>query len=265
VGTWGTGLYSDDFASDLRTSVAAICRLPFKGEQIVELLADLNPEARNPHGEGFTTFWLVVADQLHRRGIRSPAQERAIDIIAKRTNLEELAKLGMTGSDLKARERELAALGEKLQSPETEKVRRTLKKPQPLLFAAGDVLAYPIDFRGNCCNPYLANPVMANFSQTGWSGCMVVGAGRALEFLAWYQIATCSGSWKDCPPCEEVTAQVDLSRADVGTLSKAHVARMRLELLGSVPPPNVPAPNKARIIGVVSSDISVANILSRWL
>ncbi len=109
MGTWGTGLYSDDFASDLRTSVAAICRLPFKGEQIVELLADLNPEARNPHGEGFTTFWLVVADQLHRRGIRSPAQERAIDIIAKRTNLEELAKLGMTGSDLKARERELAA------------------------------------------------------------------------------------------------------------------------------------------------------------
>ena len=94
---------------------------------------------------------------------------------------------------------------------------------------------------------------------------MVVGTGRALDFLAWYQIATYRGSWKERPTLEEVSGQVDLSTADVGTLSKAHVARMRLELLGKVPPPTVPPPSQGTIIAVVASDISAANILSRWL
>jgi hypothetical protein len=264
VGTWGTGLYSDDFASDLRTSVVAVCRLPLTGEQLVEVLVDLNPAAREPDDDEYTTFWLVVADQLHRRGIHSPAQERAIEILSRRTNLEMLARLGMTEAALKARERALSALGDKLRAPMIEKARKTLKKPQPLLYAAGDVLTYPVDSRENCYNPYLPNPALANFTQTGWSGCMVIATGRALDFLAWYQIATCGSPWKDRPTLEAVSGRIDVSRADVGTLSKAHAAHMRLELLGNAPPPPVPPPSKGRIIGVVASDISASNILSRW-
>ena len=117
-------------------------QLPYGGDELVELLAELNPDARDPQKEGHSTFWLVVADQFHRRGIRSVAQERALEIIAKGADLAMLAQLGMADADLRKRKRLLAELADELRSPPPEKPRRTLKKPQPLLFGAGDVLAF---------------------------------------------------------------------------------------------------------------------------
>jgi hypothetical protein len=262
VGTWGTGLYSGDFALDLRESLGAVCRLPRSGEQIVELLADLNPAARDPDDEDYTTFWLVVADQLHRRGIRSPAKERAIEIISKRTNLEVLAKLGMTEPDLKARARVLVALGEKLRARTTEKARKTLKRPEALVYGAGDVLIYPRDRTGTCRNPYCADE--PNFIQTGWCGCVIVATGWAFEFLAWHQIVTCRRSWQERPTLKEVSGRINPISADVGTLSKVHAARIGLERLGSIPPPPIPLPSNGRIVDVVASGITAAQILAGW-
>src|SRR5262249_36762986 len=156
------------------------------------------------NGDSDTTFWLVVADQLHRRGIPSRARERALEIIANRTDLGALAKLGMSAPDLKKRERFLNALGEELRSPPKAGSRKTLRKPQPLLFSAGDVLVFPIDSRGNCYNPYVTNPARANFTPVGWDGCVVVATGRALEYFSWYQIAPTRGLWKRRPSLVEV-------------------------------------------------------------
>lgn len=265
MGTWGTALYSDDHAADLRAAVGAVCRLPLDGERIVELLAELHPQARDPADDEHTTFWLVVADQLHRRGISSTAQARALEIISTGTNLQILAKLGMDARGLKARERVLAALADKLRAPVAQKPRKTLKAPEVLLFAPGDVLAHPVDSQGNCPNPYFASAALGRFAPAGWSGCLVVATGRAFDYLAWYQIATSRGFWTQRPTLEEVAGRIDGSTADVGTLSKGHVVKMRLERLGTVPPPDLPPANPGRIRQVVSSDISAANLLSQWL
>ncbi len=71
MGVWGTGLYSGDFALDLRSTIRAVARLPFDGDKLVDILSETNPEAaRNPDDSHHSTFWLVVGDQFAKRGIR---------------------------------------------------------------------------------------------------------------------------------------------------------------------------------------------------
>jgi hypothetical protein len=265
MGTWGVGLYSSDDALELRASIRGVCRLPHSGDELVELLAELNPETRDPDNEGHATFWLVVADQLQRRGIPSVARKRALEIIADGTDLAMLAKLGMTDADLKKRKNLLESLADELRSPPPEKPRKTLKQPQPLLFRAGDVLVYRIDDQGNCCNPYLTGPLRASFKPVGWDGCVIVASGLALEYLAWYQIAPTRAPWKDRPTLVQIVARSDSARARVGTMSKSHVARMGLELLGTSMPPKLEPPSKELLVSTTAQDISAGNVLGRWL
>jgi hypothetical protein len=35
MGAWGIGLYSGDFARDLKTTISAVCRLPLNEELLV--------------------------------------------------------------------------------------------------------------------------------------------------------------------------------------------------------------------------------------
>ena len=71
MGTWGTRLYSGDFAMDLRSTIGAVARLPFDGDRLVEILCEAEPgAANNSNDEEHTIFWLVVADQFARRANR---------------------------------------------------------------------------------------------------------------------------------------------------------------------------------------------------
>jgi hypothetical protein len=83
MGAWGTGLYSGDFAADLRSAVAAVARLPFDGERLVEFLCETEPgAAREPNDPDHTVFWLVVVDQFAKRAIASAtARDTALAII----------------------------------------------------------------------------------------------------------------------------------------------------------------------------------------
>ena len=38
MGAWGLGLYSSDFAQDVRSSVKAVARLPFAPDKLLELI-----------------------------------------------------------------------------------------------------------------------------------------------------------------------------------------------------------------------------------
>lgn len=81
--------------------LSAVCRLPIDGAEIVHLLCELEPVA--PDDEGYTTFWLVLADQLQRRGISSDARARALAIIDDGSDLAMQAELGMSDPDLRKR------------------------------------------------------------------------------------------------------------------------------------------------------------------
>ena len=38
MGAWGIGLYSGDFATDLKATISAVCRLPLDEEPLVEAI-----------------------------------------------------------------------------------------------------------------------------------------------------------------------------------------------------------------------------------
>lgn len=262
MGAWGPGLYSDDFALDLRTTISAVSRLPLDGAEIVGLMCDLEPTA--PEDEDYTTFWLVLADQLQRRGIPSEAQARAVAIIDNGSNLGILEELGMSESDLRKRRRNLEKLGDTLSGPVPRKQRKTLKNPQVLLLERGQVYAYPVDSRGHCVNPYFTDTTRPAFEPAKWGAFQIVNAGHALGYLAWYELVTAGRPLRRKPSLTRAAAAVDPSRSGVGTLTRLHASRMRLELLGSVDSPPLPQPPQDRTIRVTASDISIANLLSRW-
>src|SRR6478736_9042697 len=105
MGTWGAGLYSADVALDLRATIAALLRLPFEQERIVEVLCESEQKAADdPRDEDHTTFWLVLADQFARRGLVSArVREKALDIIDNDRDLAMLAARGMKEPALRKR------------------------------------------------------------------------------------------------------------------------------------------------------------------
>ena len=262
MGAWGPGLYSDDFALDLRTTISAVSRLPLDGAEIVGLLRDLEPVT--PPDEGYITFWLVVADQLHRRGIHSEAQAQAVAIIEDNSNLAALEDLGMSEPDLRKRRRSLEKLRDTLSGPLPDKQRKTLKKPQVLLMEPGQVYVYPVDSRSSCVNPYFTDATRPTFEPARCGVFQVFNAGHALGYLAWYDLATARRPFRRRPSLKAAAAAVDAARGGVGTLTRLHSSRMQLELLGSVDSPPRPKPAEEDTIRVTASDISIANLLSRW-
>ena len=38
MGVWGAGLYSGDFAMDLRSTIGAVARLPFDNDKLLDIL-----------------------------------------------------------------------------------------------------------------------------------------------------------------------------------------------------------------------------------
>jgi hypothetical protein len=103
MGVWGSGLYSGDFAADLRAAIRAVSRLPFDADRLATILSCIEPTAANNiDDEDHTTFWLVLADQFARRGIVSKrVRDMTLQIIDSGSDLEMLAKLGMTPALLK--------------------------------------------------------------------------------------------------------------------------------------------------------------------
>lgn len=264
VGAWGPGLYSDDFAADLRTTVSTVCRLPLSAEEILATLERVEPEASMPHDDEYTTFWLVVADQLHRRGIASEATARAIAIIDDRSNFKVLAELDMSETDLRKRESMLRTLRATLVAPLPVRPRRMLRKPEPLLVSPGEVFTFPIDRFGNVRNPYFPDGADAGFQPAGWGCCLIVGAAHALGYLAWYGIAANVELELERPGLARAVAKLKRSTYGLGTLTRTRMRRMGLERIGTIEPPLVDPPKQEHIMLTVTADICASNIFARW-
>src|SRR5690349_20399353 len=94
MGTWGAKLYDDDFASDLKNTLALLCKVPAKGDQLLEHLRQMFGEP-DPSDDNGLLFWLVTADQFERRGIQcKKVTQTALSIIKKGTDLSNAKKRG---------------------------------------------------------------------------------------------------------------------------------------------------------------------------
>ncbi len=136
MGVWGPGVYSGDFAMDLRSTISAVARLPFDGDKLVDILCEIDPTAaNNPDDVDHTTFWLVVADQFAKRAIVCDrARGKALAIIESGIDIVMLEKLGMNPSDLRKRRKTLEQARVWITAPPTSGIsRRILKKSETFL------------------------------------------------------------------------------------------------------------------------------------
>lgn len=269
MGVWSTGLYSGDFALDLRSTIKAIARLPYDGDKLVDILCQTETAAANsPEDEDHTTFWLVTADQFAKRGIVSAyASETALKIIDGGGDLAMLEKLGMDAAGLRKRRKILEELRTRIAAPATAKPRPILKKPQAYLMDVGDVLVYPT-CAGHCINPYFASKERDRSwkGQDGWSAAVIVDRGRAFEFLVWYRPLTLAAV-ADKPTLSALRGERLWTFAPAGTCSASHFRKMELEKIGVLP---VDRNKLIQTFGEIApgtsaaiSDISIANSFNR--
>jgi hypothetical protein len=234
VGAWCAGLYSSDFACDLRSTIAATARLPFDAGRILEIVRESTPEtADDPASEDYTTFWLVTADQFQKRGLESKsAFERAIAIVDSGSDDVMMRKLGLRGSDLRKRATMVLRLRERLTAGVSSTQRRTLARPQPYTMDAGDVLRFPVS-RGQPINPYASDRGFGGRAQEGWAAMLVVSQGRAFDYLAWYSIAIVKNELAQTPAID-MLMDVPWVLRGAGTCSPRHFRRMEFECIANV-------------------------------
>lgn len=240
MGSWGAGLYSNDIALDLKSAVAAIVKLPFESEQLIKMLAEAFPEeAGRETNEEYTTFWLVLADQFHKRGIDCPdVFSRSLKIIDSHSDLQMQESLGMDAKELKKREKYLQKLRSKLCQPVIEKPRKTLKKPQPLLMKQGDVILFPVSSDGKSINSYYTESEFQklNWNQSNWGAAVIVDCGHVFEYLAYYcpiiQMRCLEDNRK--PTLDMLEGAVGWRLAPAVTCNKIHFRRMKIDILANI-------------------------------
>jgi hypothetical protein len=269
MGVWSTGLYSGDFALDLRSTIRAVARLPYDGDKLLEILCETEPGAANSlDDEDHSTFWLVTADQFAKRGVVSErARERASTIIDNGSDIAMLEKLGMDPAGLRKRSKVLEELRARIAAPASGKPRSVLKKPQPYLMDVGDVLIYPT-CEGKCINPYFASKERDRGwkGQDGWSAMVIVDRGRAFEFLVWYRPLTLALAMRDKPTLVALHQEMLWKFRNTGTCPPSHFKKMEFEKIG------VLAIDRAKLgrifpdmrpgTSAAINDISIANSLS---
>jgi hypothetical protein len=243
MGVWGSGLYSGDFALDLRSTIRAVSRLPFEPEKLLEILClSQLTAANNPDDEDHTTFWLVVADQFARRSVLCErARDQALAIISSGSDIALHKKLGLNPAGLRQRSKVLEEVRERITAPlSASGPRPVLKKPQPLLMGVGDVFVYPT-LGGRCRNPYAASTEQDRegtatpaWRPDSWAAMVIVDCDRAFEFLSWYRPLTISTAMTEKPEPQTLRGELLWKLGSPGTCSAVHFKRMGLEKIACV-------------------------------
>jgi hypothetical protein len=251
MGAWGTGLYANDAAQDLRAGFTDLARLPAAPDEIVNLVIADHPESGDAADENHTDFWLALADLLHCYGIsHAPTLERADAIIASGLDIDMKAELGMEAGDLARRRRLLKQRAAKWAVPNPKPRRRNLlKKPEPFILEPGECLAYPTS-AGRNINPYFASPEddPGKWVQDGWGSALTLSRGRRFDWFAWYAVgrlsahgparptlSDCWGAAIETEPSILSFDEVPLIAVCAGSLAPAHLAKLRVERLGVLP------------------------------
>ncbi|MSU88652.1 hypothetical protein GE300_03335 [Rhodobacteraceae bacterium 2CG4] len=194
MGAWGTGLYDDDTACDVRARFREIARLPVPPAEVAARMAREFGMGEAPHAEEEVDFWLALADRFHRYGIdHPPVMATARGIIDSGADLAAKQALDMTAADLARRAAALAALRAAWDAPHPKpRARRMLKGPERLVLTPGEIWAYPtmdhaaLPFHWHL---YDSRTIGEHFRPDGWGAFAVPDTWHHEGFYARYLIA----------------------------------------------------------------------------
>jgi hypothetical protein len=254
VGSWGTGLYDNDLASDLRDDFRVVVRAPWNAERLAEWVVAEYPAASDPADDDHTDIKLVAADLFWQFGLQhEPTRQAALAIVRDSSDLVARRELGMDEGDLRKREKVLAKLGERLSTPNpTPRLRRVLTKPERFVLDSGDVMAFPTT-QGVTRNPYVGPREEARYYTTypwkpdGVAVALVLSRHLKFDVFARYIAAELRWEKARVPTLDEVGGlsvryfsklRSDLTQWDffpnvkVVTASALHLKRMELQWIG---------------------------------
>jgi hypothetical protein len=241
MGAWGGGLYQSDFGSGLRADISGFLKAPLSDDELLAKIAGMHGSGEDDDHVDAFDYWLVLADQLERRGFhRQDVFDRAIRIIEGGEDVAALERLDAEAGMIVARRKETGLLLERLRNPRPAKPRRALSKPQPLLFEVGEALIWPTD-RGNPFSEFL--PVDRDeFEPDGWGFGIITDSGHEYGVFAFYALQVLM--WRRPErPSVELAAHCRRSDHHYGTVGKRALEHLRVERLGKVPPEALgPAP-----------------------
>lgn len=138
MGAWGTSLYSDDFACDIRDDYVEKLRRGKTNEEATQEMIDEN-QSSVENTEDEATFWLALADTQWNYGRLLPdVKEKAMLFVNQDTMAEGWSECGQHTERLKV----LHELAEKLNSeqPALKKIRK--RRTYQCKWQLGDVFAY---------------------------------------------------------------------------------------------------------------------------
>ena len=237
MGAWGPGLYQDDEALDLKNTISLLSNMPADGDRILEILLANQPEPPTFDRDGGPAFWLVVADQFERRGIRCHlACERARTAIDAGEDLRDLKAREMDDRDLRKRAKVLEALKARLVSPRPLRPRPSGYRKPPMVVSPGEVFAFP-SMQGESMNPWSGREPFqiygGRFEPDGWGVLLILCTGRAYDWFPWCTYSTLS-VWSEREPtlAEARDARLSSMSARRGVPRARHLARIGARLLG---------------------------------
>ena len=239
MGAWGAGIYQNDYAADLKSTISLVVKIPGENLDLLNVLKEMHPESEDSKDEEWTTFWLVAADQFEKRGILcDEIIAQANNIITSGEDLRRLQDLDMSQGELNKRAKLLEALLNRLKSPSPLKDRNIPKNPPSFCFEVGDVYAFQTQ-NGVAVNAWFSSWEEAGFKPNGWGALIVVDRGRAFDWLPWVAIASTTVDYRVMPTIEDVKSSslmlhLQTRGAAKCVPKKSHIKRMKMVYLGNL-------------------------------
>jgi hypothetical protein len=236
MGSWGPGLYQDDEAMDLKSTITLLSKLPGGGDRILEILLSKRDDGAELNADGGPTFWLVVADQFERKGIESRLVfSKAREAIESGADLRDLQGRGMSHSDLKKRSKVLEQLSARFRSPRPPRRRPTPKNPPPMIVEIGQAFSFPT-MKNKAMNPWSRNRAQTGFEPDGWGAMLILGTGRAYDWHPWCAYQSLSVPHDREPTLDDVrnSRLLNVETAQLAVPRRSHLARIEATLLGQL-------------------------------
>lgn len=154
MGTWGTGISSNDVYEDINYEFFELYNQGMEVSAITEKLIKENKELIDSH-EDQNNFWITIAkSQWECKALDPKIYNRIKDIVESEKDFELWKELDASKSELTKRKKALDNFLEKISTEKKAARKRKVKKLRGAIFEKGDCLAFKLS-DGDFCGAFV--------------------------------------------------------------------------------------------------------------
>ena len=154
MGTWGTGISSNDIYEDINYEFFELYNQGMEVSAITEKLIEGNKELIDSY-EDQNNFWITIAkSQWECKSLDQKILNRIKDIVESGKDIELWKELDSSKPDLTKREKVLDSFLEKISTEKKTSRKRKVKKYRNAIFEKGDCLVFKLS-DGDYCGVFV--------------------------------------------------------------------------------------------------------------